>query len=580
MNKKDSSVKLLKRTSSDLNELNDDDNETGPVDVKLGYLSKAKFVVSNITVEPLVFILMLSECMLDPSIQNLYLDKACVVLGYNITVCENMDKFPLANIEIEEVASRYILYANLVRKVPGVILAFFVGNWSDTNGRKLVILIPFFGSYLTNILYMLSTYHREWTVSTLLLAEIPHGIFGGWYIMFAGCMSYIADVSKKKNRSRRIGIMELAFNAGCPAGFAVTSLFYPTYKEEGMFAIALILQGIVFLDTIFRLKESKICLDKNKNRGFVALFKELFSCHNVLEAGKVMTKKRNGTRRLTLFLIIQCHFLLAFSNSGYYSVSYLYLKRVLGWTTAEYSTFETYSSAVSLIGLVLAVHLLMNMLKMNDILVGIIALISRLTRVTLLSLARDDNFAYMASGLTPMTDTCFCSVRTITSKCVSETEQGKVFLIASIADSITSLCAKIVILKLFEATVADSPSACLNVVITTLSLIIVIYVWMYIQENTSRSNDSPKSEDVMECVLVVNSEKHSFEDYLVYFDSVKKANNWDDEKAACFRRKRTVRPDLVETGSELDDRKELSEIDKEEEVGGVDEVEGEDEVEV
>lgn len=180
-----------------------------------------------LTIEPLLFLIMTVDCLVDPSIQNIYLDKVCQSLQYNQTVCDDMNKFDQAKIKIEEAAAIYILYAHVIRKLPGVFLAFFIGNWSDRNGKKLVIVLSFLGLMITNVFLLVNAHFRHWSVNFLLLSEIPHGMFGGWHILVGGCMSYLGDVVEVKHRSKRIGIAEIAFNGGCPIGYMISTLLFP-----------------------------------------------------------------------------------------------------------------------------------------------------------------------------------------------------------------------------------------------------------------------------------------------------------------------------------------------------------------
>ncbi len=67
---------------------------------------------------------------------------------------------------VAELESWDILLYNL----PSVFFCLFVGNWSDHNGRKLVLVLPFVGQILAYVAYMLN-YHFFYEMNTSELEQ-------------------------------------------------------------------------------------------------------------------------------------------------------------------------------------------------------------------------------------------------------------------------------------------------------------------------------------------------------------------------------------------------------------------------
>lgn len=56
-------------------------------------------------------------------------------------------------------------------------------------------------------------------------AAFPSALTGADLAIFAGCFSYIADVSSLKNRTFRIGILDVAYLSTMPTGVAIGNMF-------------------------------------------------------------------------------------------------------------------------------------------------------------------------------------------------------------------------------------------------------------------------------------------------------------------------------------------------------------------
>lgn len=106
------------------------------------------------------------------------------------------------------------------------MLILFWGAWSDRHGRrKPCILIPIIGEFTTAVGLILCTYF-EWL--PMEAAAVTEALFpaltGGWFTMFMGVFSYIADVTTTEERTLRIGIVNLCFSLGVPIGMAFSGV--------------------------------------------------------------------------------------------------------------------------------------------------------------------------------------------------------------------------------------------------------------------------------------------------------------------------------------------------------------------
>ena len=116
-----------------------------------------------ITLEPIIFCLVFTGGLMAFITQNLIIDKVCRLnykfwtiinpfihsycsdLGFNMTVCSNISSYTDENDAVETKASEINMYMSMLSSIPTMLMALFIGPWSDKNGRKPVLILPFIG---------------------------------------------------------------------------------------------------------------------------------------------------------------------------------------------------------------------------------------------------------------------------------------------------------------------------------------------------------------------------------------------------------------------------------------------------
>lgn len=66
-------------------------------------------------------------------------------LGFAVTVCSNISSYPDENDAVETKASEINMYMSILSSIPSMLVALFIGPWSDKNGRKPVLILPCIG---------------------------------------------------------------------------------------------------------------------------------------------------------------------------------------------------------------------------------------------------------------------------------------------------------------------------------------------------------------------------------------------------------------------------------------------------
>ena len=127
-------------------------------------------------------------------IQNLFLEKVCFVnFGLNASVCSsvNQNVESPVNDRIQKYVSTLNIYASLIESIPSIFCVLFLGPWSNRNGRKLIIILPFLGTLLSTLLYIANYLTPSWSAEYVLLGSVPWGVFGGGATLFMALIRFV-----------------------------------------------------------------------------------------------------------------------------------------------------------------------------------------------------------------------------------------------------------------------------------------------------------------------------------------------------------------------------------------------------
>ena len=258
-----------------------------------------------------------------------------------------------------------VVYSLLAATYPAFQLlgSPILGKWSDTYGRKKVLLLSNAGTAVGWILFLIAlvlphdgTLNVDFVYFGTVMISIPllfiflarsiDGITGG---NISVANAYLSDVSSDKNRSNNFGKMAISSNLGFILGPALAGILGGTVYGALLPVLAALLLSIVTMCVIgFLLKESK-----RKSNPIVisqeGTIRKVFSqeCKDCVPPDNNMGPKFRDVFKLehVSFLLV-LYFLIFLGFNVYYSSFPTHAAHALNWSVTQLGIFYAVLSGI------------------------------------------------------------------------------------------------------------------------------------------------------------------------------------------------------------------------------------------
>ncbi|GBP87766.1 hypothetical protein EVAR_28648_1 [Eumeta japonica] len=221
------------------------DSEPEKVEEKRSFKDTLALVGSNITIEPIMVIFVMSSILSALTTQNLNLEKACrVTLNFPDDVCLKLRLQDTAGLnstyeeQVQRVVAAAVSWRSAIAATIPAFLALFVGSYSDRTGRrKLFLITPVIGELLQCISNMINVFFFDkLSLNFLVFTDaIFQALSGGWCIMFLTMFSYISAITDERNRTFRMGLVNFSLTVGFPIGMGISGILLKKTGYYGCF---------------------------------------------------------------------------------------------------------------------------------------------------------------------------------------------------------------------------------------------------------------------------------------------------------------------------------------------------------
>lgn len=469
------------------------------------FLKKTWSFRSKVTVEPFVICYLLPSVLAGLAVQNLCLEKSCLVnLKYDEVTCKHIMHGQTQNYTREErkvqemVAGMTAWSFPLQTALPGILI-FFVGAWSDRTGnRKAFMVLPILGKLISIVGIILSTvfFMQVGMDETALLEGLPPALAGGRVVMTMAVYSYITDITSVSERTFRLGIVTAILTLTRPIGLALSGIMMRRLGYYGVFVTACVCYLIGFIYITLRLKEKtkKKVVESDDPTPLLALF----SLQDVVATMNVAIRTREGSKRLQIILIMFAYMFIVGPVLGEAQMTYWFTRYKFKFSEIDYSMFLTYSVLVGITGSFITIYLFSKRWKMKDSIIGVIACASRIAASIVYAMAPTRTIYFLGPILDMLSAAGATSLRSIITKLVDADEIGKASSLISISEALVPVIYSPVYSKVYLTTLSTFAgafyliSAALAVPATVI--FIIIYALRKSSEDATTQNGDAAGE--------------------------------------------------------------------------------------
>ncbi|CAB3228791.1 unnamed protein product [Arctia plantaginis] len=460
---------------------------------------------SKITVEPFVICYVLPSVLAGLAVQNLCLEKACLVnLHYDERTCRHIMQGRTANYTEQEknvqttVASMTAWSYPLQTALPG-ILALFAGAWSDRTGnRKAFMVLPILGKLLSAIGIILTTvfFLQVGVNETALIEGLPPALAGGRVAMTMAVYSYITDITSDSERTFRLGIITAILTLSRPIGLALSGIMTRRFGYYGVFMVACVFYMFGFIYILLRLQEkTKKKVKGEKTPSIVSLI----PVTDFMATVNVAFKSRQGSNRLQIILIMFAYMLIVGPVLGEAQMTYWFTRYKFKFTEIDYSLFLTYSVLVGSIGSFITIYLFSKRWKIEDSIIGVVACLSRIAASIVYAMAPSRTVYFLGPVLDMFSSAGATSLRSIATKLVNDDEVGKTSSLISISEAMVPVIYSPVYSKVYLNTLATMPGAfyliSASLAVPAIVIIIVLYSLRRKDANDAAAQEAKSEEN-------------------------------------------------------------------------------------
>lgn len=433
----------------------------------------------NISVEPTMFLYMFAFLFTSVVEQDFFVRKSCLVNNnYSLEICNNLDKYPEIKKEVQITTSKFHQWENISAHIFPIVLALFLGSWSDKRGRKFPLLMGLCGKFIYSVMMVVNATQKSWPVEYVIFtATLPCAITGADVAIFASCFAYISDVSTLRNRTMRVTILDICYLSAMPTGVAFGSFMFNSVlnKSHGaMFAINASIMLVCIVYTLIFLKWQTSPKQRSlREISCCGFFPDFFDIQHLQDSFGVLTKKRPSNRRSFLIILLISMALYTFQRDEK-PYLYLYAQIKFQWDVKIYSRFKTFQSSAYVIAALIAIPLMNKVLGWRDTAIIFVGVCAHVTARFFYYFANTPAFFYVGAVVCSLGPIVGPMIRSITSKIVPQSERGKVFALLSVCDNAVPFVSGVCYSQIYRATIGERSAVFLLTIATQIAVFFLI----------------------------------------------------------------------------------------------------------
>ncbi|KAI3379472.1 hypothetical protein SNEBB_001322 [Seison nebaliae] len=468
--------------------------------------SSEKRWYQKISVEPILFLFMLSVHITMPVEQGLVYQKVCLQM-YDKDLCKIINRnASLVQHErvVQEKSSLWLMYLDIALAIPSIVTATYFGSISDSLSQKLPMILANIGACLSAVNYLLCAAYISWPPAVLLLSNFLYGFFGGSTALLSSVFCYLSQISEDSQRTTRMAILEAMLMLGATLGMSLSGVILDHTNFTVTFTIVLSIHVINIIYVIYFVKDigipvydpttGQVVLEQMTWKKFGVHTKEnLTKCSHFKESGEVLVKDRPGSRRTFILLILSAFSVSVLTSMGENTISFLYLRKSpLSFTQTLYGIFRGLKSFLTCIALIGILPILQKYFDISDLTCAIIGTLSKCLGDFMYGFATSARMIFFVPVLGMFGSYIAASVRSYLSKQVAPSEQGKLFAIVASVENVDILVGTLVFNGIYASSLDTMPSLAFYVATALHFFTLPPFMYVSFKEKTvSEAHEPP-----------------------------------------------------------------------------------------
>lgn len=245
----------------------------------------------------------------------------------------------------------YINLASLLMAIPSTVL---LGIWSETEGRKDVLIVSLLGTVLRVALFIIITHFQE-PFHFFIIASLVTSTLGYNTSFMAACMAFIADITSSRQITLRIVFLDCATGIGVGLAYFISG-FYLECNWFQYFLWVVLALGIFNIVYV-------ICFLEKTSLGYEST--PICSCNYFVGMCRVFSFDPGNGRRWRLLTFVAMFFIGVLVITGTNNLLILYAQTSLSFTLVL-TGYLSGALALRFITSLAGVKLLQSILKMSN----------------------------------------------------------------------------------------------------------------------------------------------------------------------------------------------------------------------
>ena len=336
--------------------------------------------------------------------------------------------------KVQKVTAQWQMIFSLAENIPTALVTLVLPSYTDSNGRKFLIIFSTAGMTAKSVIITSSVYF-EGSLWYLFASNIVVGCTGSIFSLFSASFSMVADLTHTENE-RTIGIVvtDVFLLFSIVAASYCSGLFVETL-ELNFFKTSMIASAIsvVVLLLTFVVKESHPSHKRNKRGSVLNTIKRMTDFY--------ISKEFKGRRKAYIFLLLSFGMAtIAGINRGSMETLY-FLGKPFCWGPSKIGTFSTVRNAAQAFVGLCSVRVFQ--MCFSNATIGIISTLSNAMSYIIEGFATTTLMIYMVPLSGMFSFLVIPMIRSLMSSITTVDKQGAVFASVATIEVICTLAANL-----------------------------------------------------------------------------------------------------------------------------------------